>query len=400
MGTEALPPVGPAAGAATAGTDEEGFPFELLGDAAYELPEAPGPRPFEGWHRPRKQFIRKSNWTASIKDILQHRAQEEELRYLGLPGSDLLDLRYIQEEVCAPQNRPLRFLGFNTGAVAGSVEGVNLDISLHEVKLLPLVNPQSDVLPDDIRTMAQSNTRAAQETDRFGPFDVINLDLCGSIARDEPATIGSMYDAVGRLIGLQMRRTEPWLFCITTTLDRPTLNGDAAARLHAEFEQMLADCPELVPVCEALFDAAPSSLDLATCTESDYFFCMAIGLCWWLFRLAQALPNKLNVRSASAYRIQEEAQFPQMLSLVLRFKPAIVAPADPAGLANPVGNPVDACATANQVADRLGKMVDVDAALTDTPDLREQLIEETLQLLLQCRYTEEAYREWVAGYAS
>ena len=52
-------------------------------------------REFKPWHKPRKHFVRLHQWCHETRQLLKklQYANGSELRYLGLPGEDLLDIR-------------------------------------------------------------------------------------------------------------------------------------------------------------------------------------------------------------------------------------------------------------------------------------------------------------------
>lgn len=77
--------------------DEDEFSVAELGIPEYKPVGERPPRAFEAWHRPRKQFVRRSQWVATLRDIYVDRDPAERINYLGLPGTDLLDLRVLYE---------------------------------------------------------------------------------------------------------------------------------------------------------------------------------------------------------------------------------------------------------------------------------------------------------------
>ena len=93
-------------------------PRTIFGDAEY-LPSQAVAKAYKPWHRPRKQFVRREQWSALLRRLYDEREPGDAVRYLGLPGTDLIDLRYLYEEVCRANERPLRFLGFNSDRPAG-----------------------------------------------------------------------------------------------------------------------------------------------------------------------------------------------------------------------------------------------------------------------------------------
>src|SRR6202020_2773091 len=85
--------------------DDEEFSISDLGITEYKRVVERPPRKFQPWHRPRKQFVRKSQWIGCLKDIYDNRDPSAGINYLGLPGTDLLDLRAFYDAICAPQQR-------------------------------------------------------------------------------------------------------------------------------------------------------------------------------------------------------------------------------------------------------------------------------------------------------
>ena len=79
------------------------------------------------------------------------------MRYLGLPGTDLIDLRYLHEQLCRDNNRSLCFLGFNTEAQSGSPAHVRTErLARRSTPAAKRRSEQSAVLPDDFRLIANS----------------------------------------------------------------------------------------------------------------------------------------------------------------------------------------------------------------------------------------------------
>lgn len=371
-----------------------------LGITQYKPGGAKPARNFEGWHRPRKQFVRRSQWIASLREIYNDRDPADRINYLGLPGTDLLDLRAFYEAICIPQNRELRFLGFHQGVNPGSPEAVSLDIALQEVKLRDLVHESSKVLHDDINKIGSRDSLAFQEARRTAPYDVINLDYTVGFARDAPMGLDSIYNALNRIIAMQ-QRLDPWLLLVTGLVGRDVFDSLAARKLHELYLEAL-QCDGFPEACSPYFDAANlHSLDIDSCSDNDYFYSMTIGFCIWVFGLAQAGSEKrVNLRAAFYYQVNPDGPHPDIVSIAIRFRSGVVAAPDPSGLALGDEIHLNQCGASVQFANRFANAVDVDQRVQGDTELRNELIAETVQLLVQSGYDEQDYRQWVAQFTS
>ena len=380
--------------------DEGEFSISDLGIAAYKPVVEQPPRKFESWHRPRKQFVRKSQWAACLRDIYDGRDPADRVNYLGLPGTDLLDLRVFYEAICVPQQRMLRFLGFHDGINPGSPETISLNISLQQVKLRELVHEASKVVHGDINRIGSGDSIAFQEARRAAPYDVINLDFTTGFASDMPKGLDSMYNALNRIIAMQ-QRLDPWLLLITAQVGRDVFNEQAATKFQELFLRAVP-CEGFPDACGSYFETTGlDSLDISSCSDRDYFYCMAIGFCIWIFDRAQAHgANRVNLRAAFYYQVNPSGSRPDIVSMAIRFKPHVVATRDPSGLAVGDEAHMSQCEASIQFAKKFANAVDVDQRLEDDSDLRNGLIDESAYLLLESGYNEEDYRQWVAGYSS
>src|SRR4051794_11388333 len=97
-------------------TDEDDELEGDLGQDKFELTVTPE-RTYDGWHLPRKQVVRHAQWSGPLGDLLRRRkAAPTTIRYLGLPGRDLLDIRHLLDTVCAPMGCEISFIGFDRAA--------------------------------------------------------------------------------------------------------------------------------------------------------------------------------------------------------------------------------------------------------------------------------------------
>jgi len=376
---------------------------DIFGSEAYEAPR-PMRKEFLPWHRPRKQFVRQRQWLEQISRMLDESAPAEQtLRYLGLPGVDLLDLRFFHENLCTQRGLKLRFLGFNTAANPSNEAQTELNISLDEVRRLPGVDPQSNVIGDDVRAIANLSSIAWKRTFDLGPYDVINLDLCDGFGVDDPSDTGSptYYEALNALMSLQARSKTPWLLLLTTRTGKQQVHADVLKAFAEKYAANLAECPPFKTASRELFkfDEVPSDAHM----EAHFLPLFLCGLCKWMLNLAGRLkpPSTLAIKSVVGYRIDQTAPYEDLVSVAARFEPAFTPVADAMGLAHkesPSG--VDECDFAVKAIRRIAKLANADEILRNNSQLRAEMVEATANLLSVARYDPDAYREWVTAHDS
>lgn len=380
-------------------TSADGFSDpEIFGRTDYE-PEAPSKREFKAWHKPRKQFVREEQWIKLAQRILEGRDGAAPLRYLGLPGTDLLDIRCLYRDVCEPTSRTLRFLGFNSESGRGSSTEqssamVELQTSLHEIKHLEHVDLASMVLSDDFRSLAKADSMATKGVRELAPFDVVNLDLCDGLGSDGPEADPSIYAALDSLVSLQVRNPNPWLLLITSRMGREHFHVETRTKLVAHFQRNVDDCDGFAEECLQLFQASALP-DPSTCKEDTFLRLMLLSLCKWLASLAYARSaNRVELASSQSYQIYAGAAGADLVSFALIFTPVIDSSPDPFV---PTATAADECETAIRFARRAKQLKDVDAILESDQPLRERLVEKTAKLLAEARYDPDDYYAWLGS---
>lgn len=376
---------------------------DIVHVAAYEasLPET---KEFLPWHLPRKQYVRHHQWCEQISRMLDDAPLADgTLKYLGLPGIDLLDLRHFHTVVCEPRNINLRFLGFNSSARPSSNAQTELNISLDEVNRLARVDPMSLIIGDNFALVAKENSIACRKARELGPYDVINLDLCDGFGAQAPGDLNnSYYDAVNSLFALQARSKSPWLLLLTTRADKQNVDAGVLQALLSKYIDNLANCQ---PFLEASRDnfaiETEAALRAAADTPAGLLSVFLTGLCKWFLGLALAHqpPTSVELRSVIGYRVGMGAEHEDLISLALRFTPTFVPADDPLGLANQPAAAPDECALSARALKRVAKRVDVDKKLADDAVLNQSMIDATTVLLSQARYDVAAYKIWLLGVA-
>jgi len=376
-------------------TDDE----QIIPLREYDVGRPPR-RSFQPWHRPRKQHVREQQWAAEAQWLLGQRRAEDKgpLRYLTLPGADLLDVRYLHQEVCAPAGQPLHFLGFDRAAAPNSPDQAALNVAMMEVRDLPLVVNSSDVLEHDVRQLATDNHIAWRRAVSFGPFDLINLDLCGHVTAEASGLDGTLYEAIRRLFGLQDRRPDPWVFLLTTRLDRAAVADGTLAQLDVLVSDNVTSCAPFRSALEKLLGLAPVEPQAAASwTPQQQCDLLTVQIGKWLLKLAHQINCGLVLESCIAYQVGSESGANDMVSLAFRLTPRLRAIKDEVRLAaDPSVGASTECAQACALTGVVAHGLDIDATLSTDFGLRDRLIEETVQLLGP-GYDGEAYRRWAVG---
>lgn len=388
----------------TVAGEEEGHADNIIEVQTYEAPMPPqrAKDSFLAWHRPRKQYVRHHQWCREVQALITaQKPKDGVLKYLGLPGLDLLDLRHFHAAICVQHSVKLRFLGFNTSARPNSAAQTELNVSMDEVKRLVQVDPLSEVIGDDFKQLSNLKSMAFQKACELGPYDVINLDLCDGFGAGEPGVLQpSYYTAVNNLLSIQARNPDPWLFFLTTRADKPNINVSVLQALIEKYCANLAQCQAFkdasrehfaIETNEAVAEAAGHPKGLL-----EIFL---TGLCKWFvgLGLGHTPPISVELISVVGYRIDKGAEHEDLVSLALRFIPKHVPAKDLLGLAAAAASGPDEGTLATKALRKVAKRLDADLKLANDAALLQQMIEDTASLLSLARYDVEKYVEWAAA---
>jgi hypothetical protein len=373
---------------------------DIVGVDQYVV-SVPPKKQFLPWHRPRKQFVRNDQWCYQIKQLVDEGHSTKTLTYFGLPGIDLLDLRFFGTTICEPRDLKLRFLGFNKAADPENDEQAELNISFDELSKSPSFDPQSQIVPDDLRQLVNEGSIAWQKTLELGPYDVVNLDLCDGFGKDQPETIPeTYYNAMSKLLAVQVRRKSPWLLLLTTRVGKKHIHGDTLLRLSNRYAANLANCKPFEEASAKQFGINDiASLHNAQKTDAGIQSVFLVGIFKWLlgFAIGQTPPSKVEVKSVYGYRVHKKAEVEDMVSMAIRFDPTHGPIADPLGLASVQPVKIDECDLATKALSKVSKLLDVDDYLASENAVREEMTNAMCDLLEAARYDVSAYRKWLAS---
>ncbi len=339
-------------------------------------------RRWKPWHRLRKQWVRDHIWHYWATELLRERPiKDRPLRYLTLPGPDFLDVRALHSAL--PETE-IHFLGFDSVGGGTQDQLVEDNIALNEVRSLPRIDQTSSVVRGRIERVA-AKTIGATELRKRGPFDIVNLDLCESIA---PRTRKDTYfDAVGALFEVQRRAEGQWLLFLTFRAVRDEILPYVRLALDEEVKRNLQ--------VSAAFRSAWSS---AICDDEPYWVAHATALYKWLIGLGIKERWKGVMLGAARY---DKAP---LVTVAIAFLPEEQHATDRAKLINPKKHKRNERRRKKLQCDEPKLAERALEMLLGSPQVEEELAkedvrEETLQaaetLLAEANYNTDSYRGWL-----
>jgi len=354
------------------------------------------------WHMPRKQWVREKQWVIQISQLIDElNLTDRPLRYLSLPGEDLLDIRVIHG-LCERKKVQLHCLGFDDGTYSPDTE-TELNISKHEVFQSPIIYPGSDVKKDDFARISDENSQAYKVAKQNESYDIINLDLCGSFSRRKGRPY---YDALRNLINdIQIKeRSQPWLFFLTTRADVAAVNGRDLPHHWINLRNNVQRSDTFKARLDRLLDDRFEQIngnvqqELPRLEHAKFGRLFALCIAKWLLRfMLSGSPLWVTEMLDSCWYRVSSAATPNMLSLSFRFHQVTETRQDPTGLTvapDPPIEEVDEAALAIDALTKTESLVDIDRLLIENPALNNEMVRESKKLLGSARYPIEEYIPW------
>ncbi|MBA8858908.1 hypothetical protein FHW19_000580 [Ochrobactrum anthropi] len=373
---------------------------------------APEPLSFAPWHRPRKQYVRVNQWLHHTKGIIEKIgaasfSDGQPLKYLTLPGPDLLDVRMIAE-FCSSLSIRLSYTGF---CYTNESEEKRLRRNINEFSLThsQAIASSSTVVRARLEDVVIKNSDAQMALFRGGPFDIINIDACEPLANDNNQS-GRLVDAIRSVTEFQLtKHRRPWLLLLTTPIQRDSISEASLKALHGqvclnaqrdeEFAQKIAEKFEEGENIEAYLNKCCAK------NGEELISVFSLGVAKWLIHLAEQAQFKvIKLKSYSYSMFKKEPFDPNMVSLCFLFQPQDIPIHDGSGLtANPP--PVQAgqqpaVSTHIRALSRAYDIENLDALLDANKNIRDDMIAQTKELLQRVGYPvddpEEGYDMWLA----
>jgi hypothetical protein len=367
--------------------------------------EAPAPeKEFKGWHKPRKQWVRSEQWRKETEALIPNLTLDgRPLRYLSLPGEDMLDIRVLVA-LCGEKNLRLKCLGFDESRREPATQ-TEINISRNEVS--ENIELDSIICADNISVLTNTNSQGFKYVRERGPFDVINLDLCGSISC---INYPDNHQVVKNLCEYQVNHSsEPWLLFLTTRAEYAEVNLEHLPRYLGCLKVNANSVPSfggrLAEITGLDIQEFHGKTDLeellAECEDERFVKLFAVGFGKWLLRLMIEADSvwKVEMLDSCWYRVEDNQSpesYPNMLSLAFLLSPVPIALADTSGLTEGSPEPqIDENRLALEVLDRTDDFIDLDMMLDKDESLYRRFENQSASLLKGARYPdEEQYSEW------
>lgn len=361
---------------------------------------SPELREFKPWHRPRKQFVRLMQWCEFIKNKRSEwHLEDGPIRYLTLPGADLLDIHLIHDEVCLPNKIGLRFLGFDSSANPADPGQIDLNTTLYEVRRLAHIDSRSDVVGDDIRNAADPKSVAFQKLKGGGAYHVINLDLCNGFASDGEAHthMPSMFDLLRVLFDLQGHSLLPSLLFLTTRTNEASGDAGSIEKLFQAAIESLNLCPTYAAdMSRHMQISDEETLRRLAADPGTFEDVFLISMFTWMLKLALSSRLELTLEHVICYKVRPDGLNTDMASIVFGLTPILGSTEDVHGLTSnryPFERNAE-CKLLRSLVYPTKNRRDIDLLLDQDSALMKELTESSARLLTKVRYSPDEYLKW------
>lgn len=367
-------------------------------------------RKLEPWHKPRKQLVRRGwrdNVIRLMKELMFPVGAERVFRYFTLPAPEMLDVRTLEQAARQSQFK-VQYVGF-TNARSGSEDDRQLQLGQATLRAqADWVHAESSILHYRLEELAAGSQPVARSALRdYGPFHVINLDLCDYLLA--PGQNAMLLDSLGHILEMQTtRQHQDWLLFIATRFDADSTCPLKFERIRGAIAANCAASDLFKTELEALLKIEPGTCaailaDPATLSQEHLRDTISVGLTKWIAsRLLMANPPfELEMMRTYVYAIDGSKH--DMLSLVYRcrYKGTPI----PSGIPPAVGAIAEISREVRLGLRALKKtrsLVDLDKVLRSDVSVRKELGDETKALLKQANYGDDVlggYDSWASDEA-
>lgn len=329
------------------------------------------------------------------------------VRYLTLPGPDLLDVK-LMADVCADQEVRLHYTGF---CYVRETEAVRLRRHTQQFALDrgTQVLPGSGVHISRLEEITRANSAAKTLMERGGPYSIVNIDACEPIANEDGNQTGRLVDAIRTIVDYQLNASrQPWLLYLTTPVQTDSVSEGAQRALHDQVRNNVAADTEFAEELAGRY-ADGEDVDqylVRVSQENGHEFVRTITLAVskWLVHLAEQANFNVKKLPAVCYSMfRKEPYLPNMVSTCYLFLPRNIPILDNTGL-TPNAQPHAGQAPISDHIRALRRSVEIeniDETISNSLELKSALVAETKALLGAVGYDvdhpERGYDIWLSS---
>ena len=357
------------------------------------------------WHKPRKQYVRARQWMELSRRLIESRQNRARptgssgegadtiIRYLTLPGIDYLDVRQLAD-VCRDLDCRLTSTGFLSGD--NTLPSAHMArASYREEGLIKAgyITKDSHTFPFRFEEIAPGKGAAYRDLQRCGPFHIINIDACGSVARPTADHARRLIDAIYRTLEFQLKSgLDRWMLFVTADVRPNSLDPDTLRRLSQVICDNTRKNHNFRIEASSLFDCPAEEVEIAIGQAAkeagqDFLNLFSLGISKWFLHLAESERWDMLTHNAYCYSTGPVGDIaPTLTSLAFEFRKQAglkdrfkVTKAQPAS-----GGPDQD--TSVRAAKKIADMENVDDSLKSDSSLRAEMRHALTQWLVEAGY--------------
>ncbi len=375
-----------------------------LGDAGVQRPSRRR-REFAPWHHPVKQVVRARQWADQIERLIgDGHVARGVLRYLTLPGADMMDARYIGGRLRTRSDSPFKLEVFGFDRSAGDKDGRGSpgEEALAALRQDQLATMESKLRVGQIEEIAIDGSVAQRQLRDAGAFDVINLDACSHLCGEAPEETRTLFAAMEKLMGHQLQRRDPWLLFVTTRAAADDFRGYGADTLKSIVQQNIQhDGAAFTSALGAVtgLDHGDGGASAAWTADGELFLKMfTVGLGKHLLHFFNnQIGRRARVELTSVFGYRVFGSQPDMLALAFRVSPYSDQPVTAARV-TAIDVPQPEIDEIRRLLRGATRFRDLDTGLQTMAEMRTLAIREQADLLSAASYEIDRWVEWLKSH--
>lgn len=354
------------------------------------------------WHRVRKQLVREQQWLLYSERLIKREKgrpalpeQQDgtpEVHYLTLPGMDYLDVRQLAE-LCHRLGCSLTSTGFQYG------DDKNPVVARAELRRKSLIDAgyitrHSHTFPKRLEDISSRNSAAYRALQDRGPFHIVNIDACGSIAAPSATHSHRLVEALHRVIEFQLGFMKGrWLLFVTTNAHPDSIAKDALAQFHDAVFSNADKNADFNQQAMNLLDPAAADIRAAAASVSgvpsiEFLRLFSLGLAKWCLSFARHKQWEMHTHHPYCYTtMPREDSTPSMACLAFEFRPPPTELPDLHNISRtPPTGVVQREDLSVRAAKKIADMTNADSCVETDQDLFKNLAENLRRLLEEAGY--------------